>query len=541
VKVERETPAAPVPEQSGPSTEPADPNASEGGAGSSPWIPSLGRARAVLSAPNLDAFVHFRRRAKAAPSVPRQDAEQILRLSPEALAGSSVEERIAWLRALLHGPTSSSPGEDGADRARRERGEAVVRIFETARDPVTFGRLYYGAPPEAVRGALDSQSAKSVEELKRSYAAKRGHWADFLSYLDGVAEIASSGRNALDFLIDGPAAFQAIEQAISQAKTSINVSTYIWQADDAGWRMAQALASKAALGIPVRVLLDKYGSPPKSSKLAQQIAFMKAHGVEVRTNEVGLFAGHLNHRKMIVVDGSVGFMGGMNVGRSALQWHDQMTRIAGAAVTELQDAFLDRWTASGAALSEPEEQRLYPPLGDVSGGAETRIVAGVGHADRRIQAMYLRAIETAQTSIRIANPYITDADVVNALCDAAKKKVKVQLVIPRDNDVPMALHAARGFYRQLLKAGVEIYEYKGRMAHEKVATMDGVFAAFGSANLDQRSFRNNDELDAVVMDQAFAADVDRRLFDVDLANSERITEHHATLLEEVDKMLRGLL
>jgi len=511
--------------------------------GPSPWVPTLDRTLSLVSSLRpKDAFVRAPKPPPPRVALPPGGVEAIARMSQESLAAAPLSEREAMIRAVVRrAARTPNPGGDDPGRERDDLNDAAVRILRTAQDPIAFGRLYFAAPPETLFDALDADLAKTVRGLYAGFLPTPGDWAGFTSYVDGVDDVRSSGGNALDFLIDGPQVIQSMLESIQGASSSICLSTYIWQGDDVGWQMARALADKADHGVPVRVLLDKYGTPPSGSKVAEQIAFMKAHGVEVRSTHVGLFGEHLNHRKILVVDGQLGFTGGMNVGRSELEWHDQMTRVQGPATAQLQEAFVDRWKASGGALSPEQESVLFPALTEVPTGFDTRVLADVGTSDRRIQAMYLRAIETAKDSIRIADPYLTDPDVVRALCDAARRHVKVQIIIPRINDVGIALGAARAYYPELIKAGVEVYEYKGRMAHEKVATMDGVFTTFGSANLDARSFRHNDEINCVVMDARFAAIVNAQLFDVDLQNAERITEHHPTLIELIDRMLSNYL
>ena len=127
------------------------------------------------------------------------------------------------------------------------------------------------------------------------------------------------------------------------------------------------------------------------------------------------------------------------------------------------------------------------------------------------------------------------------LCDAAKRGVKVRVVLPAENDVGILARAATAAYPDLIKAGVEVYEYQGRMAHEKVATIDGQWSTFGSSNLDDRSLKENDELNAVVLDPSMAQDIKARLFDVDVGKSKRITESHPSIRENIDRLLGKFL
>jgi cardiolipin synthase len=164
-----------------------------------------------------------------------------------------------------------------------------------------------------------------------------------------------------------------------------------------------------------------------------------------------------------------------------------------------------------------------------------------GAKDQNIRAMYLRAIGTAETSIRIANPYFVDAAVVAELTRAAKRRVKIQIVLPMDNDQALVQRGSRAYYPDLIAAGIEVYEYEGRMAHEKVAVFDSRWSTFGSSNLDSRSLRYNDELNLAVSDPGVARYIEQNLFDEDLKRSKRILEYTPTLRERLDRSLEDIL
>jgi cardiolipin synthase A/B len=290
-----------------------------------------------------------------------------------------------------------------------------------------------------------------------------------------------------------------------------------------GWEVARALVFKAQQGVKVRMLLDGSGSAAKSAKAQVLFDFIRQGGVQLIVNPAGLTKAHLDHRKIFVMDGLVGFTGGMNIGNSYQRaWHDQQTRLRGPIVAKLQSAFLTRWKEEGGTPPSTFE-RVFPKLLETSKGAVARSVSHDGAGvDRNIKAAYLRAIGTAQKSIKIANPYFSDEDVIGALCQAAKRHVKVQVVLPKENDVGIMKTAAAAYYNQLIDAGVEVYEYEPRMAHEKVAIMDGLWCTAGSSNLDARSLEFNDELNWITLDAGVADIIQKTLFDVDLAQSQRM-------------------
>jgi len=351
----------------------------------------------------------------------------------------------------------------------------------------------------------------------------------------------SSGKNLVEFMIDGEGVIEPAVAAIDSAKKSIHIEVYQLQGDEYGWGVAKKLVAKVKEGVKVRIVIDQQGSEVSKDPEVQKILdFLNANGAEAREHKSNFITGHRDHRKVMVIDGDTGFTGGMNIGKWYQQdWHDQQTLVMGPAVAALQAAFVEKWQASGGAIDARED--LYPPLSEAPRGAETRVVTHRGGLDQNIKAMYLRAISTAQKSIRIANPYFVDPEIVKVLSAAARRGVRVQVVMPEDNDMKIVQRGSRAYYPDLLKAGVEIYEYQGRMAHEKVAVIDGYWLTCGSSNLDSRSLVINDELNLMVLDADLAQYVERNLFDNDILKSKRITSYSPNLQEQIDAALHGWL
>ncbi|MDD5210492.1 MAG: phospholipase D-like domain-containing protein [Elusimicrobiales bacterium] len=474
------------------------------------------------------------------PAYDLKRESEILSMKPAALAAATPEDKVEMLRFLIKNSVTTESAYQGIS-AQDLRERMIVNILATAKDAASFDQMYYRLDPgELYRSVKDRRPLLMLAARYRSSAAP-GDWEGLGRYIETVTGAESPRRNLVKFLIDGPSVMAEGGKALRDAKRSIHIEIFQLQADNIGRGLTGILEEKARAGVKVRLLLDVYGSNlDKDPELAKMIASMRDSGVWVITKPLPLLKDHLDHRKVIVIDGKLGFTGGMNIGRHyQVDWHDQQTLIVGPAVKELQKAFSERWYVSGGDLLS--EAELFPYLPEEPEGVPAQVVMHTGQRDRNIKAMYLRAICTAQKSIRIANPYFTDKDVIIALSAAAQRGVKVQVVLPRENDQDLVQHASRAAYPLLIKSGVEVYEYKGRMAHEKVAVMDGRWLTFGSSNLDARSLENNDELNMVVTDPGLARDVETRLFDVDLEKSERILHYSPGIMDQAASQGAGFL
>jgi len=370
----------------------------------------------------------------------------------------------------------------------------------------------------------------ALEKLLASNQAKPGDWQGFDKFLDQATGTKALPGSKVTPLIDGSKAFPEMYKAIDGAKTSVNLSVYCFQSDKTGWDMAKHLAAAADRGVPVKVIYDPMGSKESNGKKTSDdvYKFMQQHGVQVIAQQPTALAGHLTHRKITVVDGQTAFTGGMNVGDEyAKTWHDVHSKVEGPAVAELQKLFIQQWKGDGGTVTPAEVTKMMPSLMPV---AETsaRVVGHGGQADQNIKQAYLRAIDTAQTSVKIANPYFSDPDVMKALANAAKRGVDVQVVVPATNDMAAEQNASRANYLDLVSAGGKVYEYAGApMAHDKVATFDGKMSTIGSSNLDARSLHNNDEANVWTSDASVAKDLEQNLFAKDVGQSTLITKQQA--------------
>ncbi len=470
------------------------------------------------------------------------ESERIMRMSDAALAAASPEQKIGMLKTLVRdsAPSQNDSEDNGWDQENLEK--AILRVLGSAPDAASFDYVYYRLDHSRLNNSVSWY--KDIEKLVKKYRGTvvPGDWQGLRAYVDGVSGTSTAGRNLIKFMIDGREVLPVVIPALQAAAKSIHIEIFHIQPDKIGWGLARILAAKARAGVTVRFLIDEHGSQVEHQpELRKIIAFMRESGAAIIVKEPSAhFEGHLDHRKVMVIDGKTAFTGGMNIGCDYQEnWHDQQTLVKGPAVAKLQEAFLERWRNAGGKYSSSED--LFPALEEYPGGSETQVVGHIGNSDQNLKAVYIRAIGTAQKTVRIATPYFTDGDVIDALSAAAGRGVKVQLVFPKENNIPIVQSAARANYPRLLKAGVEIYEYRGRMAHLKVSAIDGVWATFGSSNLDTRSMKNNDELNLVVNDAAVARDIETRLFGVDIPRSERITSYQPTITDHVANQFGGLL
>ncbi len=466
----------------------------------------------------------------------------IIAMSDAQFAAATPDQKVEMLKTLISRSTPNQQnGDGGPDRDQEDLEQAILRILASAPDAASFDRVYYRLDLSKLEAAVTAQSRikEMVERARNSVVP--GDWDGLRRYVDTVTETSHSGRNLIKFLIDGREFLPEVTPALKAANSSIHIEIFHLQPDNVSRDLANILVERAKAGVAVRFLIDEHGSKVEHDpEIVKLIDLMRAGGIEVIVKEPPSIKDHLDHRKILVMDGKVGFTGGMNIGKDYQEnWHDQQTLVQGPAVARLQEAFLERWKTAGGRIAAYEA--LFPALLEYPDGAVTQVVGHIGKTDQNIKAAYLRAIGTAQKSIRIATPYFTDKDVVKALCRAGERGVKVQLVFPKENNIPIVQNAARSFYPKLLKAGVEIYEYKDRMAHLKVAVIDGLWATFGSSNLDARSLKNNDELNLIVTDPGVAGDIERRLFDVDILKSDRITSYKPGFMDYVAHPFGGLL
>jgi len=337
--------------------------------------------------------------------------------------------------------------------------------------------------------------------------------------------------NRVDNLENGDRIFPAMLDAIATAQQSITFETYIYWSGEIGREFAEAFAERARAGVPVHVLLDWVGSQDIDEVLVDR---MVAAGVEVeRFHPLHWYnLGRMNnrtHRKLLVVDGRVGFTGGVGIAddwmgdaQHAKQWRDSHYRLEGPVVAHLQSVFQDNWTqASGQVL---QGERYFPQLQPVGDGEAQVFASSPDSGGDSMQLMYLMLIAAAQRSIDLSSAYfVPDDQALGALRAALQRGVRVRILVPGPLiDHELVRRASRADWGGLLEAGAEIHEFQPTLFHCKTLIVDRELVSFGSTNFDNRSFRLNDEASVNYVDPAFAEHV-TAVFEADLQRARRVT------------------
>jgi cardiolipin synthase len=375
---------------------------------------------------------------------------------------------------------------------------------------------------------LTSPDQPIEHAIAHRYATRDPQFLRAMTHLFGPPVVPG---NRVTTLLNGDQAFPAMLEAIRSAKRSINLEAYIFWSGEVGTAFAEALSERARAGVATHLLVDWVGSKKMDD---EQLKQMRQAGVEVvkyhplRWYNLERF-NNRTHRKLLVVDGRVGFTGGLGIADLYLghaqdrdHWRDAQFRAEGPVVGQMQAAFLDNWIETGGALLEGPE--YFPKLDSVGSQAAQAVESSPGGGTENLRLMYLLAIASASRSILIANSYfVPNSLAVGMLVDARRRGVNVEIIVPGPIlDAQVVRRASRAKWGPLLEAGVNIYEYQPTMYHNKVMVVDDYWVSVGSTNFDNRSFRLNDEANLNVMDEEFAR-AQAGVFAQDRAKSRKVT------------------
>jgi cardiolipin synthase len=363
-----------------------------------------------------------------------------------------------------------------------------------------------------------------------------------LAAMQAVSDAPLITGNRVKLLVDGPRAYAAMFGAMAAARRHINIEMYIFdEAHQGEQALTDLLVDRATKGVAIHVLYDAVGSsatpPAVFDKLrAAGVTLCAFNPLDLAANRTGSFV-QRDHRKIVVVDALQAFTGGINFSATYTSssrirrprvidakkdgWRDTQIQVQGPAATEMQRLFLESWGKQKCPAMQPLDY-LPPPA--EAGGTLLRINAS--SVDSRRNETYIAAISAvtfAVKSIDLTMAYFSpDNQLEDALRDAAKRGVRVRLLLPGISDFGGIVHAGRAHYMRLLKDGVTIFEERRSLLHAKTLEIDGIWSTVGSANWDWLSFARNDEINIVVIDQGFAGEM-RELFEEDLTHATAIT------------------
>ena len=363
---------------------------------------------------------------------------------------------------------------------------------------------------------LFGQNQDNTAEQTSSWPPIAEHFKPLVAFLNASDHEQLKPGHA-HLLINGESKFPEVLNALAQAQHFIHMEYYAWENDHRGNQIKEVLLKKAAEGLKVRVLYDDYASRKIKRNIVQELRLggVEIHPkVKVKLKQLANRLNHRDHRKIIVVDGTTGYLGGINLSDrydnsidTGLWWRDTHVRITGEAVWSLQRHFLVSWNSS-QPQTVPYARKLFPiqEQGMASGQpAHIQVVAGGPTYPRpTIIRTYLKLFHSAKKTLSITNPYFIPNDsILNALIEASLSGVEVKIILPKKSDSLWVGLAAESFFEPLLEAGVRIFLYEKGFVHAKTAVADGSTSIVGSANMDLRSFDLNFEVMAVLYSDSF--------------------------------------
>lgn len=342
-------------------------------------------------------------------------------------------------------------------------------------------------------------------------------------------------KNRVRIIADGKQLFHEMIEDIERAKSSVHIEFYAFKNDQIGKKIRDLLVRKALAGVEVRVIYDPFGSLGAFRSFFKSLIDAGGY-VEPFLARSAIMDFRLNfrdHRKIVVVDGRVGYVGGFNIGDQYLgrskkfgYWRDTHLRITGSAVFGLQGRFILDWnaTASEGLLPADHIETRYFPLTHVKGDTNMQIVSSGPDSDlQQIKMGYIRLIQSAKKRVWIQSPYlIPDDSVMDAIRIAVMAGVDVRIMIPQMPDHPFVYRATQYYAHELAKDGVKIYYYENGFIHSKTMVVDDRLASVGSANMDYRSFKLNFEVNAFLYDEKLAVQL-AELFEKDQRLSRLMT------------------
>ncbi|MEO6001880.1 MAG: cardiolipin synthase [Opitutus sp.] len=378
----------------------------------------------------------------------------------------------------------------------------------------------------AVIAANFVRSEKKIEhQVESPYGVADAQFSRAIGSLLGRALLSG---NSVTELLNGDQIFPSMLEAIGAAKQTITFESFIYWSGDIGEKFAHALSARARAGVKVRILLDWVGSVKMKEEWLKEL---KDAGCQVERYHAPKWY-HLTrlnnrtHRKLLIVDGRIGFTGGVGIGdewtghaQDSEHWRDTHFKVAGPVVAQMQAIFMVNWIKARATVEHTVD--FFPPLEPAGDQAAQMFDSSPDEGSENIRLMYLLSIAAARESIYLEQSYfVPDNLIIQMLVSAAKRGVHIEIIMPGEHtDTRHVRQASRSRWGPLLEAGIELYEYEPTNLHAKVMVVDGLWSSVGSTNFDNRAFRLNDEANLNVYQREFAAQMMQTL-----ANDKRLCQ-----------------
>ncbi|MDR2871509.1 MAG: cardiolipin synthase [Xanthomonadaceae bacterium] len=430
---------------------------------------------------------------------------------------------------------------------KREPISTLSWLLALAALPYLGFLIYYLFGPQRIkRQKLRRGRSRSKANIARYSAAASPtlHRTNFLSRLaQSTTGLAPSTATDVRWLIDGTDTYDAILAEIATATDHVHLEYYIFDPDHTGTRFRDALAERARAGVKIRLLLDAVGSARIDRRFLRPLTDAGAevvwfHPIQLFRPFKRPWLNLRTHRKIVVVDGRVAFIGGINITDEENEqlrddaYRDLHMRLQGGIVRSIQLVFVEDWIyATGQGRDRFDISRLWPAeTSDTRNGHITAqtLISGPDTEWETIHRLHIAAIEKAQKRAWLVTPYFVPSEAARmALTSAALAGLDTRLLVPKRSDSPFVTLAARSYFDELLKSGVKVYEYGPRMLHTKALVVDDDLCIVGSANFDQRSFKLNFEISILLQDHATAR-VLIALLETEFANARRLPRNRST-------------
>lgn len=392
-------------------------------------------------------------------------------------------------------------------------------------------RLYVAILIISIAGSIQTQATNTIYSQKNSDST-------LVAYLNNLG-IETTTNNKLKLLKSGEEKFIDLFQKIEEAKHHVHLEYFNFRNDSIANALFELLAKKAKEGVEIRAIFDAFGNFSNNQPLKKKhLKEIREKGIEIVKFDPLRFPWinhvfHRDHRKIVVIDGKIGYTGGMNIADYYIKglpeigdWRDMHIRVEGTAVNYLQDIFLDMWNK---CTQQEIGGNLYYPLRNDSAitylsGKNVAIIDRYPRKDpKTMREVYAHAIENAENKVQIINPYFTPVKKIKkAIKKAVKKGVKVEIMIPGKSDIGFTPDAALYIANQLRKKGVDIYIYNGGFHHSKIMMIDSLYCTVGSTNLNSRSLRFDYEVNAFIFDKETTNEL-IQMFKEDLEDSTLLT------------------